>query len=100
MRCTADTVQNTRQLWEVRDLYYKTLNSNDFQLQSDGKYKAVIPASSHGLGVYYRVSKFLRLDGDNVTWRNFIPAFKILENGDFELYTDEMCVCMVTLVGE
>lgn len=81
-------------------MYYKTLNSNDFQLQSDGKYKAVILASTHGMGVYYRASKFLRLDNDGITWRNFIPTYKILSNGDFELYTDEICVCMVTLVGE
>lgn len=80
-------------------MYYKSFTSNDFILQSDGKYKAVILASTHGLDIYYRVSKIVRRD-NNSNWENVITSYKILSNGDFVLYADEPGIYEITLVGE
>lgn len=80
-------------------MYYKSFTTNDFILQPDGRYRAVILASTHGLDIYYRVCKILKRDSD-MSWKNIIMSYSILPNGDFELYVDEPGIFEVTLVGE
>ena len=36
----------------------------------------------------------------NLDWENQVATFKILENGDFEYYVAEPCICKVSLVGD
>lgn len=80
-------------------VYPKSFMTSNFVLQSDGRYMATIPASTHGLGTDYHVTKMIRRD-DDMNWQNMIPTYRILANGDFEYYVDEPCVCKVYLVGE
>lgn len=77
----------------------KTFTTNSFIEQSDGQFKATIPASTHGLGINYRVTKMMRRNS-NLDWENQVATFKILENGDFEYYVAEPCICKVLLVGD
>lgn len=79
--------------------YPKSFIVDNFELQSDGRYMATVPASTHNLGTNYHVVKFLRRDAD-LNWQNMIPVYRVLANGDFEYYVDEPCVCKVYLVGE
>lgn len=80
-------------------VYPKSFTTNDFILQPDGQYKATIPESVHGLGVWYSVDKMIRRN-DNMDWENQLATYKILANGDFEYYVAEPCVCRVYLVGD
>lgn len=80
-------------------VYPKSFMVSSFTLQSDGRYMASIPATTHGLGTDYHVTKTLRRDAD-MNWQNMIPTYRILTNGDLEYYVDEPCVCKIYLVGE
>lgn len=80
-------------------VFPKSFTTNSFTLQDDGRYKATIFASTHGLGFDYRVTKVMRRD-DDYNWHNMVASFVILDNGDFELYVDEPCICKVYLVGD
>ena len=80
-------------------VYPKTFTSSSFTLQEDGRYMATIPATTHGLGTDYRVTKTLRRNTD-LEWENQLAVYKIRANGDFEYYSDEPCVCKVYLVGD
>jgi hypothetical protein len=77
----------------------KSFTTNSFIEQPDGQFKATIPASTHGLGINYRVTKMMRRNS-NLDWENQVATFKILENGDFEYYVSEPCICKVLLVGD
>lgn len=80
-------------------VYPKSFMVTNFDLQSDGRYMATIPATTHGLGTEYHVTKMIRRDSD-MNWQNMLAVYRILNNGDFEYYVDEPCVCKVYLVGE
>ena len=80
-------------------VYPKSFLMSSFELQADGKYMATIPASVHNLGTDYHVTKMIRRDND-MNWQNMLAVYKILENGDFQYFVDEPCVCKVFLVGE
>lgn len=80
-------------------VYPKSFIVSNFTLQDDGRYKATILASTHGLGTDYHVTKMIRRDAD-LNWQNMLAVYKILSNGDFEYYVDEPCICKVYLVGE
>lgn len=84
----------------MASVYPKSFTTNNFILQEDGRYKATIPATTHGLGTNYHVNKKIVRDEDGVTWHNQLAVYKILSNGDFEYYVDEPCVCKVYLEGE
>ena len=79
--------------------YYKTFLPNNFSPTDDGKYKAVIAASTHQLGTDYSVARAVRVN-TNGEWENQLATYKILENGDFEYYVSDMCVCTVHLVQD
>lgn len=79
--------------------YPKTFVKNDFIPTTDGQYKATIFATTHQLGIDYRVTRILRRD-DSCIWHNQLPVYKILENGDFEFYVSEPCICKVLLIGD
>lgn len=80
-------------------VYPKGFTTNNFIPQSDGRFMATIFATTHNLGTKYHVAKMIRRD-DDMNWHNMLGVYRILENGDFEFYTDEPCVCKVYLVGE
>lgn len=79
--------------------YPKTFVAANFTLLSDGQYMATIPESVHQLGTNYRVTKNLRRDNDR-NWQNMLPTYKILANGDFELYVAEPGIYKILLVGD
>ena len=84
----------------MASVYPKSFLKSNFVLQPDGRYKATLLASVHGLGTNYHVCKKIVRDEDGVTWHNQLAEYKILENGDLEYYADEPCVCKVFLEGE
>lgn len=79
--------------------YPKTFFETDFTLQDDGRYMATLPAATHGLSTNYHVVKNIRR-ADDLTWHNVVPVFRMLTNGDFELYVDEPGIYKVYLEGE
>ncbi len=83
----------------MASVYPRSFTTNNFLPQSDGRFMASLPATTHGLGVNYHVAKMIRRDADN-NWQNMIGTYRILTNGDFEFYVDEPCVCKIYLVGE
>lgn len=80
-------------------VYPKSFTTNNFLPQPDGRFMALIPATTHNLGTKYHVTKMIRRD-DDMNWHNMVGVYRILENGDFEFYVDEPCVSKVYLVGE
>ena len=84
----------------MASVYPKTLSTNSFLPQPDGLYKATIYATSHCLGTNYHVEKALRRIDDEVNWESMIAVYRILENGDFEFFVDDPCVCKIYLEGE
>lgn len=80
-------------------VYPKSFATSSFSEQEDGRYSATIAATTHGLGTGYSVTKALRRTTD-LTWKNMIPCYEILTNGDFVLYVDEPGVCKVYLLGD
>lgn len=84
----------------MANVYPKTLSTNSFLPQPGGLYKATIYAATHCLGTNYHLEKALRRMDDEVNWESMIASYRILENGNFELYADEPCVCKIYLEGE
>lgn len=79
--------------------YSKSFVANNFLLQENGRYMALVPATTHKLGIDFHVVKMLRRD-TNYNWENMVGNYKILPNGDLEVWTDEQCICKIYLVGE
>lgn len=80
--------------------YPKTFTDADFTLQSDGRYMASLSAATHGLGVNFHVTKNIKRDDSDMSWHNVVPVFRILSNGDFEFYVNELGTYKIYLVGE
>lgn len=80
--------------------YPKTFTANDFTQQADGRYMATLPATTHGLGTAYHITKHIKRDPSDMTWHNIVPVFRVLTNGDFEFYVNETGVYKVYLQGE
>lgn len=81
-------------------VYPKAFSDTDFEPQSDGRYMAMIPASVHNLGMNFHVAKNIKRDPTDMSWHNVVPVFRILSNGDFEFYVNELGTYKVYLVGE
>lgn len=80
-------------------MYIKTLTANDFILSSDGIYVATILATTHELGNVFHVDKFQKRN-DNYEFENVIESYKILSNGDIEIYSEEPGIYRMILVAD
>lgn len=76
--------------------YPKTFTTNNFILQEDGRYKATIPGTTHGLGIAYGVTRVQKRRED-MTWENVISCHEVMSNGDFNLYVNETGIYRVYL---
>lgn len=80
--------------------YPKTFTEDDFTLQSDGRYMATLPASTHNLGTSFHATKFIKRDESDLSYHNILPVFRVTSTGDFEFFVEEPGIYKVYLVGE
>ena len=52
-------------------VYPKSFTTNNFIPQSDGRFMALIPVTTHNLGTKYHVAKMVRRD-DDMNWHNML----------------------------
>ena len=81
-------------------VYPKAFTDDDFTQLSDGRYMATLPATTHNLGTNFHVAKNIKRDPADMSWHNVVPVFRILSNGDFEFYVNELGTYKIYLVGE
>jgi hypothetical protein len=77
----------------------RTIEAENFTLNSEGLYEATILSSVHGYGSQYHMARALLMD-ENENWHNTITPYEILANGDFKLFVNEPGIYRVTLVQD
>lgn len=80
--------------------YPKAFTASSFTQQEDGRYLAIIPAETHGLGTIYGLTRLIRRREADMVWENTTANYEIQPNGDFYLYVDEPGTFRLNLAGD
>lgn len=79
-------------------MFSKTLYPNNF-IESDDCYVGTILATTHGLGTVLHVDK-MQINSGNNEYENVVESYKVLSNGDVEIYVNEPGTYRIGLVAD